>query len=177
MTVLRTVQRLAVALATISIALPHCAVAVGAQNGSPRSEQGKLKIADVALAEGGILNGQVVDSQGVGMPGRLVSLQQRGTEVVRTRTDDEGRFAASGLSGGTYLVSTDGVIGPVRAWAPATAPPIASDGLLLVPHTQTVRGQLHLPRGGGLLTNPGFIITAAFVGTIIGVAIEQNSGS
>ncbi len=171
---LRTLQGWAVAFATIGLAFPQ-SVVIGAEQPATNAPSQTLRVADIALGQGGVLRGQVVDPQGIGQAGLLVSVQRQGQKVTQLKTDQDGKFVVSGLSGGTYLVSTDGAAGPVRAWAPHTAPPSAANGLLLVPGTQTVRGR-H-PRLGRLMSNPGLLLTAAVVGTILAVAIDQNSGS
>ncbi len=98
------------------------------------------KTMDVALQNGGLLLGQLVNRQGQPKAGVVVSLRQKGTELARMQTDDLGRFAAKGLRGGAYqLVTADGVR-QVRVWSQATAPPTAVRGALLV-EGKTVRGQ------------------------------------
>jgi hypothetical protein len=42
----------------------------------------------------------------------------------------------------------------------------------LVPQGETALGQLN---SGSLLTNPGVLITAAFIGTIIAVAVTEDA--
>jgi hypothetical protein len=173
MRLLRTLKRCTIALATIGIVFPPSAV-LGAQLPTGQATQ-TIRVADVALGHGGVLRGQVVNAEGIGQPGMSISVQRQGKEVAQLKTDLDGKFAAAGLQSGTYMIATDGAIGPVRAWAPKTAPPAAADGLLLISAGQTVRGGGN--RGLGLLTNPGIWITGALIGTILVIAIDQNSGS
>ena len=165
----------AIALATVGIALPHAPL-YGAGTHRESTPQSRTRVADVALAPGGVLKGQVVTSQGVARQGATVSVQQEGREVARVLTDQQGNFTAPGLKGGTYLVATEGAVGPVRAWSHNTAPPAASAGILLVPQSVTALGQGQgLLGGGSLLTNPGLLITAGFIGTIIAVAVTEDA--
>ena len=180
MRLLKTMQGYAIALATVGIVLPQ-----GVTIGAERTQNQAFRMADVALAAGGVLKGQVVNAQGIAQAGRTVSVQGQGKELAKLTTNAQGEFSAPGLSGGVYFVSTDGAAGPVRAWAPNTAPPAAANAIMLVPGDQTARGQV-FGNGGlfqngldpmSLASNPGVWITAALVGTILAVAIDQNSGS
>jgi len=95
----------------------------------------------VALAPGGVLVGQVIDQQGAVRAGSTVSIQQGDQEIVRTQTDKNGVFAAQGIRGGQYLVTSEDGNCLCRLWAPNTAPPAASDGVVVVTGQEVVRGQ------------------------------------
>jgi hypothetical protein len=126
-------------------------------------------IADVALAEGGVLNGQVLDAQGQPMPQTNVVLQQNERLVASAVTDTQGRFTVGGLNGGLFLIAAGSATVAYRLWAPHTAPPAARSGALVVSGEQVVRGQ---GRTGGLrywLTNPW--ILAGLIGAAIVVPI------
>ncbi|MCR4315710.1 MAG: carboxypeptidase regulatory-like domain-containing protein [Planctomycetes bacterium] len=67
----------------------------------------------VTLKKGGALNGIVVDGEGKGVPGVIVSIEgggvitrntQRDLDKRKLVTDDEGRFNADGLQPGTYVM-------------------------------------------------------------------------
>jgi hypothetical protein len=96
---------------------------------------------DVALREGGVLVGQVVNQQGLAKANANVSIRYGHHEVVRTTTDANGVFAAKGLRGGQYEILTDDGIRTCRLWAPETAPPAARQAALLVSGENVVRGQ------------------------------------
>ncbi len=96
---------------------------------------------DVALHTGGVLVGQLLDAQGVGVAAASVTVQKGGQEIARVITSKDGKFAVAGLKGGVHLVSTPGQQGVYRLWAPRTAPPAARKGLMLVSNTDVVRGQ------------------------------------
>jgi hypothetical protein len=102
---------------------------------------GQPFIADVALAEGGVLSGQVLSAEGAAMPQAPVAILSAGREVVRVASADDGTFAVSGLKGGVYEVATPGQHGVYRLWSPQTAPPTAGNGVMLVSQSEIVRGQ------------------------------------
>ena len=92
--------------------------------------------ADVALADGGVLTGQVVTAQGAPVAETPVAVTLQGREVVRVATNADGMFSAPGLKGGVYEVSTPGSRGVYRLWAPRTAPPAARQGVMIVSGTE-----------------------------------------
>src|SRR5262245_27705470 len=131
-------RRLAAGLAMAGTFAPQMASAAGPlPKGAPRTRSVAARppmavVADVALQNGGILAGQVVDGQGIAQAEAQVSLLQQG-EVIRTaKTDEQGRFEIGGLKGGLYQIETAQGGGTYRLWAPRTAPPSAARGLLLV---------------------------------------------
>ena len=109
---------------------------------SARGDQIGAEIADVALAEGGLLVGQVLSSEGAVQPDTEVVILHGDQSVVRTKTDANGVFAARGLRGGQYQVVTPRGAESIRAWAPNTAPPAAREGSLIILGDQVVRGQI-----------------------------------
>jgi hypothetical protein len=103
--------------------------------------------ADVALADGGALTGQVMTAQGAPVAETPVVVSVQGREVSRATTNADGAFIASGLKGGVYEVSTPDSRGVYRLWAPRTAPPAARQGVMIVSGTETVLGQYGPPPG------------------------------
>jgi hypothetical protein len=91
-----------------------------------------MDVVDVALQDGGRLQGQVLDPQGAPIADTVVSLSTGGHVIATPRTNAEGRFLVQGLKGGVYQVATDNRGGLYRFWAPQTAPPAARSDLLLV---------------------------------------------
>ena len=98
-------------------------------------------VSDVALQDGGILAGQVLDRQGVPLAGAPVVLRQNDVEVASTATDANGQFHVSGLRGGLYQVAVGQEVRVYRLWAARTAPPSAQPAALLVSGNEVVRGQ------------------------------------
>jgi hypothetical protein len=106
-------------------------------------------VRDVALRSGGVLVGQVVNPQGTIQAGSAVSIWQNDREVVSTKTDANGVFAAQGLRGGQYQIMTADGHSLCRLWAPDTAPPAAADTALVVSGADVVRGQWTAPMSAG----------------------------
>ncbi len=142
----------------------------------PRSAAAAVAPQDVALAEGGVLTGQVVDTAGKPQAMAPVSLSTGGKEIARATTDAKGQFRVASLKGGVYQVATNGNQGVYRFWAPRTAPPTSLNGLNMVSGNQVVRGQM----GGGPLASAGQwiaehpIITAGAIATAIAVPLALD---
>ncbi len=96
---------------------------------------------DISLQKGGVLVGQVLNAQGIGIADVSVLVSTGGKEIARVTTDRAGKFAASGIKGGVHQVTAVGQQNVYRLWAPGTAPPSSQRGLMLVPSTEVVRGQ------------------------------------
>jgi hypothetical protein len=133
------------------------------------------QVFDVALTPGGTFTGHVVDSQGIGVEGAVVSIRQGNREVARTVTDRNGTFVARNLRGGMYQVVGGRGEGLYRLWAANTAPPSAQSQALIVSSSQVVRGQF-----GGI--SPGVMNGAALglgigglVTGIVGITKAQDA--
>lgn len=98
-------------------------------------------VRDVELGSGGTLSGQVVNQDGKPQANAHLSIVQDGRLVGKVQADAQGRFAATGLRGGTYQISTGQQQLTCRCWAPRTAPPAASKSVLLVSDGAVQRGQ------------------------------------
>lgn len=102
-------------------------------------------VRDVALQAGGVLEGQVLDTQGQPVANaavRAVGLGTRAEQVRTAQADAAGRFQIAGLSGGVYRLETAQGLVICRLWAPNTSPPAAESSVLLVHGGETVRGNL-----------------------------------
>lgn len=96
---------------------------------------------DVAMGQGGVLQGKVMNASGSVVPGAKVQIHQAGDVVDTVATDAEGTFRFNELRGGVYQVATAGAATQFRLWASQTAPPNASQAALLVTSSEVVRGQ------------------------------------
>lgn len=96
--------------------------------------------ADVELRPGGVLVGQVVSESGIGIAGAKVTLTD-GQRPRQAKTDPMGWFQISSLRGGAYQFQADGQTQLLRLWSPGTAPPVASQGVLVTPPSDVFRGQ------------------------------------
>jgi hypothetical protein len=129
-----------------------------------------LEIADIALADGGVLTGQVLDKEGSAVTNAVVSVRYRGHEVARAVTDQRGFYTVSSLRGGVHQVVCGTSETLCRLWSPATAPPRAETCAMTVTGGEVVRGNIV----------DGFnVVSATALGIGIGamvVAIDNNSG-
>ena len=131
------VPRTVLLLACLAIILPQAAIAE-----APAAPWQAHKTMDVVLFHGGLLFGQVLNPQGQPKAGAVVLIRQRHRDVTQVRTDDQGRFAVRGLSGGVYELVTADTSRQIRAWSKTTSPPAASQVALLIVTGTTVRGQI-----------------------------------
>ncbi len=129
------VKGVLVSLAAVGFCLPHPVLAASAD------VDRVPVVTDVGLSSGGVLVGQVVDSQGIALAKVPVSLQGGGREIARAQTDANGYFAVRGLRGGVHQLVTPGAQGTFRLWKSDTAPPLSQEGALLIVDRQMVRGQ------------------------------------
>lgn len=138
---------------------------------------------DIALRDGGVLVGQVTTPQGTALAGAPVSIKQNGREVIRVATNAKGEFTVAHLKGGVYQVAAPGYQCSFRLWAPRTAPPAASNGLMAVAGDQAVLGN----HGGAgpfatvsswVATHP--IMTAGIVAAAVAIPLaidDDDKGS
>jgi hypothetical protein len=138
-------------------------------------------VADIALVDGGVLLGQVVDTAGTARPDVPVSVLAGDQELATAKTGGSGYFAFRGLRGGVYRLATAESHGVYRVWAPGTAPPSAGQGVLIVTGDDVARGTLPKPLGECAgwtkfwLSNPWVI--GAIVATAITVPVVlHNAG-
>jgi hypothetical protein len=154
-------------------------LAANPTGGTERTHSGSLNgpaVRDIKLGAGGVMKGQVVDAQGKPCSNQLVRVVKQGTDsqvVAACRTDTQGRFQVSGLSGSVYRVETAAGTSVCRAWAPNTAPPAAVPAALVVEGDQAVRGNLSniTPLGWALI---GVGIAAAIA---IPLALDEEDAS
>lgn len=155
--------RLAALVACVVISFPHLA------SGDPGAT-----VKDVALQAEGTLNGHVVDSNGRPVPSRIALLRQ-GKTVAQSRTESTGAFSVQGLTGGVYEIRTDQGTGLYRLWTAKSAPPSASQAIMLVNDAKVVRAQLI--QGGGLFSAAGGMVsTAVVIGAVAVSAVVQTAG-
>ncbi|MEM6799525.1 MAG: carboxypeptidase-like regulatory domain-containing protein [Planctomycetota bacterium] len=176
---IRFVQRAAAAVACVGMLMPQSVLAAPAV---PAASQ-----QDIALRDGGLLVGQIVDAQGKAVAGSDVAVLLGKNEVVRTKTDKNGVFAAKGLRGGEYRVQAAGVQVAYRMWAPQTAPPAASNGALIVAGGEVISGQCNScppgygcpPSGGGgivgwIKDHPLLVATGVAAAIAIPLAVADD---
>lgn len=157
--------RVMIAMAAIGLCLPSAALSATTV-ASPSVE-------DVALLDGNVLVGQLVDANGGNVGEVPVLLQQQNQTIVALKTNKDGVFAAKGVPAGVYRLATDNTQGIYRLWAPKTAPPSAQKGALLVSGDQVVRGQYGSPLRN-MLANPWIVAGIVACAVAIPVAIHNS---
>ena len=174
MKMLRLLRGVAVSLACLGLMIPRPALA------TEPAPQTNNKVADVALANGGVLHGQVVNAQGAPVAKVEVRAATQGNFVGTAMTDDQGQFAIADLRGGVYHVGTVQNGYAFRIWDANTAPPVAQPAALIVTGEETVRGGWGKNCCGWCwqcLTNPwvmGAIVAAAIA---IPLALDDDDAS
>lgn len=158
------IRSVAASLAVLGLCLPQVAFA--------ESAPATPAVVDVAMADGGVLHGQVVDLQKGGAANVPVTVRTQGNDVAKTTTQKDGRFTVQGLRGGVYQVAAGQGQGVYRLWTANAAPPSAQNNAVV--YTQNTNG-----KSGGLktfLANP--IVIAGIVATAIAVPVAlANSHS
>lgn len=167
MMVTKLSSRLALFLAMAGLCLPTQLLAA---DPAPTSRA----VVDVALGDGGVLQGLAVDPQGAPKAELAVTLRSGDQELGAAKTDQSGRFAFSGLRGGVYQLATAESQGVVRVWAPHTAPPSAQQGVMLVSGEDVVRGQAFRSIGG-FVSHPW--VMAGIIATAVAVPIAIHNAN
>ncbi|MGO8748537.1 MAG: carboxypeptidase-like regulatory domain-containing protein [Thermoguttaceae bacterium] len=123
---------------------------------------------DVALRDGGVLVGRVVNADGVGQPGAPVSIRYEDKVLASAKAGPEGYFAFKGLHGGVYQITTTDGHGIYRVWSPGSAPPAAQPVAALIEGDYVVRGQAE---GGPCDPHP----VMNFLQSPVGVAVVAGA--
>jgi hypothetical protein len=103
--------------------------------------------------------------------GLVVVAVQNNRQVARAVTDQAGQFTLEGLRGGLVQIVAPQAISICRAWAPGTAPPSATNQLLVIQQDVLQRGQM--PFGEALFSDP--ILLGLFVAAAIAIPIAVSN--
>ncbi len=134
---MKIMERISLVLAWIACAGMISPVAsFGEQN----SVAATRSVQDVST-RAGTFAGQVVDHQGNPIADTVVAIGQNGSNVATAKTGPDGRFQFDAMQGGVYHVQAAGRTSVCRVWSENSAPPAATDGLLVVADSDVVRGQ------------------------------------
>jgi hypothetical protein len=131
----------------------------------------ELTARDVALDDGGFLQGVVVDAAGVPQSDVLIYIVNGGTIVGSTGTEATGEFQLKLDRGGQCILLVGNRALPLRCWAAATAPPSAPERLL-VTVDDVYRGQVH-PAACGL--GNAWVIAGLITAAIVIPVILHNN--
>lgn len=162
MTKMKRTNRIAAFYLVGAILLPAFQPAFGASPGP---------IFDVGLSSTGSLVGQVVDDRGKPVANSPVEIAASNRKAVLTTTNEFGYFTVDNLRAGVYVATAPGTAKMVRVWAPHTAPPAASNGILLVQPERTARAQNGYPGQQFLQTHwKKLALGLAIVGGVVALA-------
>jgi hypothetical protein len=161
---------LALANWVIPIAQTSAAQPPGVNRTTP-AQTSTLRARDVALDVGGQLRGRLVNRSAQPVPGVVVFAVQNGQQVAQSSTDRNGEFTLVGLRGGMVQIASQDAISICRAWAPGTAPPSATQNLLVIQQDVLQRGQI--PLSEALFSDP--IVLGLFVAAAIAVPIAISN--
>jgi hypothetical protein len=134
-------------------------------------------VVDVAMSDGEVLHGQVVDLQRGDVAGLPVAVRAQDRQVATATTSADGTFGIRGLKGGVYQVTAGKGHGIYRLWSAGTAPPAAQRAAIVYTQNSTVDGNVvvYTQNGNGsgglksFLTNP--LVIAGAVATAIAVPV------
>jgi len=160
---MKRISRIVLWLAIVGLIIPQVNTASAV---TKRNEAGRQTvIVDVALTQGNLLRGQLVNGEGAARAGIQVTVSADLWVICQTTTDEQGVFAVRMERGGMYTLSDGTTSTLVRVWTNQAAPPSANDGVLMVSDENVSRANLSR-RYGGL---HGVLDTAAVLGAIGGV--------
>jgi len=132
------------------------------------------KVLDIGLKDGSF-QGRVVDHTGTPVANAAVVIRQGNKEIAKSKTDQHGQFAVTGLKGGVYEVASGKTTGVYRVWQETVAPPAAKEQALLVLGQNGERGQFGSIGGGTLLI--AAVAIAALVVAIIALDEAEEAES
>lgn len=154
-----------VVVAALGVCFPPAAISATVPVAKP-------KVVDVALMNGNVLVGQLVNANGKGVSDAPVVLQGQDRTVVTLKTDKDGVFAVKSVPAGVYRLASNDTQGVYRFWAPKTAPPTAQKGALLVKGDNVARAQ-HGSTLRNMLANPWIVGGIVACAIAIPVAIHN----
>jgi hypothetical protein len=169
----RTLRHGLMWMALAGMCLPaQTAAAANADSRPTATPDVKLAVSDVALAEGGLLIGRVLDEHMRPLAAADVAISASGRTVATTTTDNRGAFAVAGLRGGFHQIITAHAVQNCRFWPVGTEPPRATQGVRIV-DAAVVRGQwCPPPMANRFIRNAKVWATNPFVvGGVVAAAI------
>jgi hypothetical protein len=138
-----TLRWMAAGFSCVGLLLPSSQIVADdlAKQTSVQQSKKRPAIADVALTDGGVFCGRVIDRTGKARGRMPITLKGRQAKPIRATTDRNGRFRIENISGGVYYVRVERGEGFVRLWSSKAAPPNTQDSLILVTSEPVIRGQ------------------------------------
>lgn len=166
-------SRIATVIVILAVAtgLFSSRVATAASPAGDTAQTGLVQ--DVALQEGGVFNGSLVDGKGSPISAANLTLLRDNNPLSVAKTDQQGKFAFKGLQGGIYQLTAPNTFRVYRLWAEGTSPKNASQVAHVVAGQDVARGQTTAGRVKKIITSPLGI--TAIVATAIAVPVALHN--
>lgn len=131
-------------LASFGLILPQASLVAAAEaHAAVASPNRGPIVTDVKLTQDGVLRGQFVSTTGAPKAGAQVAVSTANEVVATSTTGNQGEFAVQLNKGGVYQVSDGESSTLLRVWTHHSAPPAASQAVLIVSGDSTARAQHH----------------------------------
>lgn len=169
---MKTLFKIGVHLASVAsavVAVPQVSFAA-----QPVSVQQQEVVQDVSLAKGKVLSGQIVTSNGQPRSNVPVILGQKGKQLAKTTTNENGQFQFQGVPSGMFHVSAGAKGGMYRIWSEHTAPPSAKTGVLIVNNETVVRANLGDWWGSLSSARKALLVAGGVAAVAVPIAVAQD---
>ena len=127
---------------------------------------------DYALSEDGTLFGSVLNQSAKPVAGMTVQVLHQNRVVATAVSDQQGRFAVSGLRNGAHAVQIGASQEEVRFWSSAAAPPASASRMTVIVDEQVVRGQE--AGKSGLQTAGALLLFGGAVGATLAFTLDDH---
>ena len=140
----------------------------------------EIRSSDVALNEGGLLKGTVLNTAAQPVAGVAVNVLHDDKVVAISMSNEQGEFTIKGLRNGAHVVKVGTTQKAVRLWGTDTAPPAAVENIAIVIDDEAVRGQTGLMSGsqvgGFIASNAGALLLIGGAAAItLGTTLDNNA--
>jgi hypothetical protein len=171
----KTVSRTMLWLALVGLLLPPVRqVSAADHTAPPPTASQSPQLVDIALTSNNLLQGQLVDRQGVPKANTTVQLSGGSKIVGEGISDEQGVFRIPVERGGVYALSDGETSALVRVWTQQAAPPSAQPAVLMVSDPELTRGALGR---GGMDTVIGWAAIIGVTAAVIWAISDRKSGS
>jgi len=135
------------------------------------ADQTPVRTADIALADGGVLNGVVLTPEAQPVASTKVKILHGTNIVAEAVTNDDGEFAVKGLRNGVHTVQMTNASQPVRFWSATAAPPTANGRLVMVSSPNMVRAQ----EGAGIGAAGAALIFGGTLAVVLATTLDDKN--
>ncbi len=136
------------------------------------SETTPVRSADYSLDQDGTLVGSVLNQSARPVTGLRVNVLHQDRVVATAISDEQGRFAVSGLRNGSHSVQIGESKQQVRFWTADSAPPTSVSRMAIVVDDEVVRGQD--PNNNGLKTAGKLLLLGGAVAATLALTLNND---